>query len=150
MDYKVICLAVMTLLFSALWLLIHFKARDKLLGKVFNIFVLNMALWSFGLTMFYASADLKQSLFWIDLAYAGGGLIPPAFLLYSFVFTHESLCLSPLRIFLLFFPGILLSCLFFFTPWMIKEIAFINGVKVRELFMVQLTFYGIFILNRYF
>lgn len=128
MDYRAICLSIMTSLFLALWILIHFRGYNKLLSKVFNIFVLNMVLWSFGLTMFHVS-DLRHALFWSDFLYMAGGLIPPAFLLYSFVVPHQSLALSPCKIFLLFLPNLILLYLFFFTPLMIKEIAIINGVR---------------------
>ena len=129
MDYKIICLAIMTLLFGALWVLIHFRGQNKLLSRVFNIFVLNMVVWAFGLTMFYFSSDLKQSLFWARVLYMAGGLVPPAFLLYSFVFSHRSLFLSLPKIVLLFLPNLIFFYLYFFTPWMVKEIAIVRDVK---------------------
>jgi len=132
MDYRIICLLTMTFLFLSLWILIYITGYKKLLSKIFNIFVLNMVIWSFGLAMFYFSKDLKQTLFWANVLYMAGGLIPPSFLLYSFVFTHRTIFLSKFRIFLLFLPNLIFFYLYFFTPWMIRKIVFINQIKTFD------------------
>ncbi len=129
MNIKFICLIVMVLFFLSLWIIIHFRGKNRLLSRVFNIFVLNMAIWAFGLAMFYGVGSLHQALFWIDICYIAGGLIPPAFLLYSFVVTDYSLVLSIPRLILLFLPNAVLAYLFLFTPWMIKEVIIVDGVK---------------------
>lgn len=129
MDYKIIVLFIMLILFIALWLIVFFKGQNKIVNRTFNIFVINMAIWSFGLAMFYKSSDMKASLFWTDVLYLAGSLIPAAFLLLSFVFPSEESTISHFRQILIFAPNVILFGLFFFTPIIVKEVAIVNGAK---------------------
>ena len=129
MDFRVINLYIMTVVYVVLWLLVYFKGEDKALSKVFSIFIINMAIWSFGLAMFYKSLEPKEQLFWTDIVYVAGSLIPSAFLLFSFVFPDGRFKISRIQQFFIFMPNVILAVLFFFTPIIVKGVESVNGVK---------------------
>lgn len=129
MDFRVVVLFIMVGIFLAFSLIIYFKGQRRLSVKVFNIFVISLALWAFGLAMFYISTDLKIALFWMDVLYLAGSLIPAAFLLFSFVFPFEKFTISRINQVLIFVPNMILFVLFFFTPIIVKQIAIVNGIK---------------------
>ncbi len=129
MNFKIIDLFIMVGLFVMLWLLVYFKREKRTVGTVFNIFVVNMALWAFGLAMFYKSSSPATALFWTNVLYLAGSLIASAFLLLSFVFPAGEFTIPLFKRFLIFVPNALLFVLFFFTPIIVKEVAVINGAK---------------------
>ena len=129
MDYKVVVLFCMVGIFSVLWLFIAFKGRNRRLSQTYNLFVLNMILWAFGLAMFYSTNEPQAALFWTKVVYLSGGLIPSAFLLFSFIFPHEEFKIAKYERLLIFVPNLVLVYLYFFTPVMVTGVAFFNGTK---------------------
>ncbi len=122
MDFRVIVLFSMTAIFFGFWLLILLKGPGQILNRVFSIFVINMALWSFGLGMFYKSQSPQASLFWTNVLYLAGSLIPAAFLHFSFVFPSGKMSISRFKQFLIYVPNIILFYLFFFTPIIVRGV----------------------------
>lgn len=148
MFSKVIVLFIMTGVYIGLWLLIYFKGEDKALSRNFSIFVINMAIWTFGLAMFYYSTAFSIALFWTKIVYCAGSLIPSSFLLFSFIFPDGEFKISRRQQRALFVPNILLAFLFFLTPFMVKEVRMINGSKGfiygRGHFLWDVQFNGFF------
>lgn len=129
MDFRVIILFIMAGLFVTLEAIIYLNAQNKTIKRAYSIFVINMALWSFGLAMFYKSSTAKAALFWTDVLYFAGSLIPAGFLLFSFVFPSGKINISLLKRSLIFLPNIIIFALFFFTSFMVKEVIITNGAK---------------------
>lgn len=122
MDFRVIVLFSMTVIFFGFWLLVLLKGPRQILNRIFSIFVVNMALWSFGLGMFYKSQSPEASLFWANVLYLAGSLIPAAFLHFSFIFPSGKMSISRFKQFLIYVPNIILFYLFFFTPIIVKGV----------------------------
>lgn len=128
MDMRPYILFCCALLFLFFGLLIYLKSKNKVVSKVFNLFVLSFAVWSFGLAMFF-HCDLKAALFWAKFLYFSASFIPPSFVLFSFIFPRmESASLKKIN-FLLFAPNILFFYLYFFTPLIIKDVFVEGGVR---------------------
>lgn len=77
MDFRVIVLFSMAAVFVVFWLLVLSKGPRQILTRIYSIFIVNMALWSFGLGMFYTAGDPKISLFWSDFLYLEGNRYYP-------------------------------------------------------------------------
>lgn len=129
MDFRAIVLFLMVAVFLAFWLLVLSKGPRQILTRIYSIFIANMALWSFGLGMFYVSQDPKVSLFWADFLYLEGSLIAAAFLHFSFVFPLGKIAISYFKQILIYVPNIILFYLLFFTPVIIKDITPQGTVK---------------------
>jgi len=129
MDFRVIILFLMSAVYFGFWLLILRKGPKQILNRVYSIFVFDIVLWTFGLAMFYNTQDLEVSLFWANVLYLAGSLIPVAFLQFSFVFPSGQINISRLAQFAIYIPNLFLFYLLFFTPTIIKGVAFINGAK---------------------
>ena len=105
-DYKVLTLSAMLIIYAGLWILVYLRGANKTLSKTFNIFTTFMCLWTAMLLAFYVVYDTKMSLILIKLVYIFGGLIPPAFVLYSYAYTGKIAQLNKIKKFLLYFPSV--------------------------------------------
>ncbi len=156
MDFQVVVSCITTFFYVGFWFLIHFKGKKTTLTKSFNILVLSMIAWSFGVSMFYLTKDPIQSLFWIKFTYFSGTFIPASFLLLSYVYPSGMFVVSPFKRFFIFAPSLLIFCVFFMTPWAIQEIQVINGHKGwsygpgKYLFDVQFLFLFAWAFKRFF
>ncbi|MBI1976920.1 MAG: GAF domain-containing protein, partial [Candidatus Omnitrophica bacterium] len=128
-DYRVVVLLLMAAIFSCLWLFVLVSGHRQLINKIYSIFVGNMALWAFGLAMFYYEQELPRVLLWADFLYVAGSLIASAFLHFSFVFPSGQLSISRTKQMLIYLPNVVLAVLFFFTPFIIKDVFINNSVR---------------------
>ncbi len=115
--------------FFILGLLVYFNGRRNVVNLTYCVFLGQIALWTFGLWMFYASKSPAVSLFWSKVVYLEGGLIPTSFLHFSFVFPTDQTKRYRLLPQVLYIPNLLIFLLLFFSPFIVKEVAFINGTK---------------------
>jgi K+-sensing histidine kinase KdpD len=129
MSFMPILLFLCSFSFLSFGIFILVNSKEKLVIKVFNIFVFSFALWSFGLGMYYFVKDLQAALFWAKFLYFCASLIPPSFLVFSYVFPKFESGKLKSR-FYLFIPNILLFVLYFFTPLLLKEIRVEEGIKI--------------------
>jgi len=129
MDYKILISTITTFLFISFWILIYFKGAKTTLTKTFSYLAFSMILWSLGITQFYFEKDPQTALFWAKELYIGGSLITACVLLLSFVYPAGFFTIPKFKRFLIFVPNILLTLIFFFTPWGIISVVYIDGVK---------------------
>ena len=152
-DYKVLTLTIMLLIYAGLWLLVYLKSKNDALSKTFNIFTTFMCLWTTMLIMFFAIYDTTVSLISIKLVYIFGGLIPPAFVLYSYAYTGKAGQINRIKKFLLYLPSIALIALYFLTNNMIAKVVYIDGIKGWEFgkyhYFWEINFIGIFVFGFY-
>jgi signal transduction histidine kinase len=126
MNFRIIVLLIMSVLFAILGILIYTKGWKNISNRIYGLFVVNMVLWSFCLAMLYVSSDVSKALFWSRLIYLAGGLIPAFFLYFSFVFPESKISISPIKQCLIFVPNIILFVIYFFSDF------FLAGVVVQE------------------
>lgn len=70
MDLRIIVLLVMTALLFGIGLLVFFRNRKNAVNISYGFFVIFMAIWSFGLAMFYYSFEIglmRLKLFYYSL-----------------------------------------------------------------------------------
>ncbi len=129
MIYQISISFVMAFLFFVLFFAVFTKGAHSATSRTFNVLILNMALWSLAIAMFYFSETPSSEMFWTNVLYVTGSMIPSSFYQFSFIFPFGSVAISRFKRFMIFVPNIILFGLFFFTPWMVKDIVVIDGVK---------------------
>lgn len=129
MDIRVIVLLTAVAFYAVLWFIVLLKGPKNTANRIYAFHIFNVLLWTFGLAMFYYNADLKTALFWTNILYLAGSLIATSFLQFSFVFPSGQMNIPRFSRLAIYIPNLILFYLFFFTPLIIKEVAFINGEK---------------------
>jgi K+-sensing histidine kinase KdpD len=129
MDFRVIALLVATVAFAMLWVIVRVKGPKTATTNIYSFHIFNVLLWTLGLAMFYRSSDLKVALFWTNVLYLAGSLIAASFLHFSYVFPHYKVDIPFFKQVLIYIPNIILFYFFFFTPFIVKEVVFVNGSK---------------------
>ena len=152
-DYKIISLIVMLIIYSHLWFLVYLKGKNRVLSTTFNIFTLFMCLWTASLAGFYAVGNNKEALVLIKMVYIFGGLIPPSFLLYSYAYEYGPRNLGAFAKTFLYLPYLALTAMYFFTDLMITKIIYIGDVKAWEFgslhYIWEILFSGSFLYGFY-
>jgi len=146
-DFKIIILgivAVIDILFAALILLKGKKRRES---TSFGLFVFMLAIWTFGLFMFYRALDPVSSLFWAKTLYFAGSCTAIFFFFFAFNFPQKQPFLSWRKIILTFIPVPLLFVLYFcsnliIAGTLITEKGFVYG-PLRLAF--DIPFYAYFL-----
>ncbi len=129
-THQILILLPITLAaFFTLGLLVYLNGRRNVVNLTYCVFLGQIAMWTFGGWMFYASESPAVSLFWSKVVYLEGGLIPASFLHFSFVFPTDQTKRYRLLPWILYIPNLLIFSLLFFSPFIVKEVAFINGAK---------------------
>ena len=118
-----------TAIFFLLWAVVLLKGKDKSISGIYSLFVGNMALWAFGLAMFYYCKSPRWVFFWAKELYVAGGLIASSFLCFSFAFPSRKPDITPKKLSLIFIPNLILFILFFFTPVIINGVIILNGIR---------------------
>lgn len=127
MKFKVISLFIFSILNLSFGIFVYFKNRRSLTNLSYFIFISFVALWSFGLAMFYLT-DINLSMFWASFLYFMGNCIAASFFYFSLIFPSKK-SLSFKKVIFLLGTLIFLFFLYFFTPHMIKEVVYIRTVK---------------------
>jgi K+-sensing histidine kinase KdpD len=143
-NIKVILNLITTFVFNLLFFLVLLKVIDKRRSKVFSLFVISMLMWSYGTAMFYSTSKPSDELFWAKFLYMACALIPPSFLYYALIY-NESVKQKTRTIVLIFAPYLALLYLYFFTPYMITNIAHVNGVKIFQYGQYQYIWLVLFV-----
>ena len=126
MTFRTFALLLPTILFILFAVFIYFKGQHSRINRIFILIVLNMAMWSLSLAVFYTVQTTAAITFWAKIDYILASLIPPLFVLFAFIFPDGKLKLSPLLGFFLFIPSILLAILYLTTPLIIKSASFLD------------------------
>ncbi len=126
MDFRVVALLLIAVVFLAFLLLVYVSGRHSVINRVYCIFIANMTLWAFSLAMFYTCEGPVISLFWSKVVYLAGSIIPAAFLHFSFVFPAGSFRPWQLALYL---PNVVLGLLYFLTPWILNGVDTFEGAK---------------------
>lgn len=90
MDPKAFILFVNTIANLVLGFIVWFPNRHKERNIVFLLFSSSIALWSFGLAMFYSTSFAPLSLFWAKILYLAGSMIAVSLSYFSFIFPTQS------------------------------------------------------------
>lgn len=95
MDFKITILVINTIFNLSLGLLVWLRGVKHQTRLVFIVFSVAIALWSFGLAMFFLNTDQFIALLWAKTLYFAGSLIALSLCYFSFVFPnfylHKSL-----------------------------------------------------------
>lgn len=86
MDSKVFILFINTFANLVLGIIVWFRNRKSERHIVFIIFASSIALWSFGLAMFFSSAENDIALLWAKILYFAGSVIAVSLCYFSFIF----------------------------------------------------------------
>lgn len=90
MDPKAFILFLNTIANLVLGFIVWYPNRHKERNIVFLIFSSSIALWSFGLAMFYSTSSGPLSLFWAKILYLAGSMIGISLSYFSFIFPVKS------------------------------------------------------------
>ena len=153
MTIQTFALMAPVFLFLSFAVFIYFKGQNSRLNRVFILFVLNMAMWSLSLAVFYLVKTTLAITFWAKVDYLLASLIPPLFVLFAYIFPDGNFKISKLNRVLLFMPSVLLGVLYFTTPLIIKSAFEKNGVRGFEYgplrFLWDVEYKGIFVFGFY-
>lgn len=86
MELKVLILFANTFVNLGLGGIVWIRGASDQLRKVFIVFSVAIALWSFGLAMFFSSHNIVTELFWARALYFAGSLIAASLCFFSFMF----------------------------------------------------------------
>ena len=130
MNYKVDVLLFMSMLYLFLVYFVYNRGRNRNIAKSFSLFAGALALWSFGLAMFFYFDERTASIFWAKFLYLSGSLVASAFLLFSVIYSESARYkLFSLKSFYIFLPSFLAIIIFLPTSLLIKDIFIKNDVK---------------------
>lgn len=88
------------------------RRRDKPGALPVFIFMMAMALWSFFYAIHWLITSPEQRWFWLNMTYIGAVIVPPAFFLFTLIFTnHKQWLTIPVRIILVTQPLLVLLLL---------------------------------------
>ena len=108
----------------SLGIFVYLRNKAHLLNKIFLIFSLNIAFWTFAVFMIVISPDGESLVFWGRLVFAITVLVPPNFLLFAIALSQREL--PPLRITLKYYAIAIILSIISLTPLQIR------GHKISE------------------
>ena len=153
MTLRIFGLLLPAILFVSFAVFIYFQGQNSRINRVFILFILNMAMWSIALAVFYVVKTPAAITFWSKIVYILASLIPPSFVLFAFIFPDGKFKISFFKRTILFVPSVVLGILYFTTPLIIKSAFEKNGVRGFEYgplrLLWDLQYKGIFILGFY-
>ncbi len=111
----------------ALGIIVWFRNRKSEQHIVFLVFTSSIALWSFGLAMFFANTDNDIALFWAKILYFAGSVIALSLCYFSFIFPMHLLPNQLTRIkYMLIIPSIYVFAVALATNYVL------NGIIVEQ------------------
>ena len=129
MDLKTIALFIITALLFGIGFLVYFRNRKNIINISYGLFIIFMAVWSFGLAMFYNSQNVESTFFWTKFLYSAGSLIATFFFYFSLFFPSSKASLSFLKKILIFVPSVILLVVFLFSDFILKDVVILSGAK---------------------
>lgn len=129
MEIQAVALLIMVILLCSVGLFVFFKGRKSIINRLYGLFAIFMAVWAFGLLMFYTGPE-NMLRFWANFLYVAGTLIAAIFFYFSLVFPFGRMSKLTIKGILIFFPNIALFILFFFSDFILAG-TFIGANNAR-------------------
>ena len=130
MDLITILLTVVSLVTAGLSLFIIRGVKSEQ-NKIFSLFVLSIALWSFGLLLFRLAASSEDALNYSRFYYIAAAAIATFFLRFSYVFPKDRLLSVSKKLFL-YSPLILIALGILIFPHFILETVTVNVIDSTQ------------------
>jgi len=122
-DYRIIILATIVFIVGWLSVISFHKSPDR---RAFSFFVGSVSFWALTLAFFYFSKGAAFD-FWGRMVYVSGGLIAFLFLRFAFLFSRVQF--PPYLKILVALPWALLSYYYFFSPFLVQKVFFLESVR---------------------
>jgi signal transduction histidine kinase len=123
MDPKALILLINTFANLALGIIVWLRNRKSERHIVFIVFASSIALWSFGLAMFYFTPDKDIALLWAKILYFAGSMVGVSLCYFSFIFPTYLLPTQLKRIrFILIVPSIFVFVITLTTNYVLNGI----------------------------
>jgi signal transduction histidine kinase len=143
-DYVTVLLTVISIINSALALLILFSSRKETHTKIYSLISLTTLMWIWSM-VFYRLSSPENILYWTRILYICASLIASSFLFYTYLFpTKDNFPLS--KQFLVLLPNIIIIFMVAFGDTIIKDAAVQYGRENIIEFGKLYIFYVIYIL----
>ena len=119
MDYITLLLSIITVVNSALGLLILFSRQKQSSSTTYSVITVTTLSWIFCI-IFYRLSSQENILLWTRLLYASASLIASTFLYFTYLFPIED-NLSILKKILIFIPNVIIVLLIIYSNTVIKD-----------------------------